>query len=366
MLKKAIIAIIVIGILVGGGLALRQASNESKQGKNEVTVTAKAERQTIEEAIDESGFVEPVISTDVRSEISGKIARILVEQGDEVAQGTPLMELDRVTLENDLIQAQRNNQSDLLRLEQAKRDYERLRDLHEKKFAQEKEFLDAETNYKLAEIQIEVSEARLKNAKENLDKTVIRAPQAGVISDLNVNEGQVIIGATSVNEGTKLMVIHDLSSLYVRLEINELDIAKIEEGMPAEVTFDSVPDLKFDGVVSEIHPFAFNQSNLRVFRIEVTFDTKGVMVRPGISADIRIVTDRVEDAVTVSLSAVFADEDERYVYVVEEAKEEGVKKRPVEIGISDTKWVEIREGLTEGETVSLVRPTGNSLKSKAG
>lgn len=366
MFKRAFIAIIVIGILVGGGLALRQASKESNQGKNELTVTAKAERHTIEESIDESGFVEPVISTDVRSEISGKIGRILVEQGDEVTQGTPLMELDRITLENDLIEAQRNNQSDLLRLERAKRDFERLRDLHEKKFAQEKEYLDAETNYKLAQIQIEVSEARLKNAKENLDKTIIRAPQSGVISDLNVNEGQVIIGATSVNEGTRLMIIHDLSSLYVRLEINELDIAKIKEGMPAEVSFDSLPELNFEGVVSEIHPFAFNQSNLRVFRIEVTFDTKGITVRPGISADIRIVTDRAEDAVTVSLSAVFADEEERYVYVVEEAQKETVEKRPVEIGISDTKWVEIREGLTEGETVSLVKPTGRSLHGTAG
>ncbi len=361
--KRALILLAVLGVIAGGVLALREAQKETAGEKADVDMTAVAERKTIEEAIEESGFVEPVVSTEVRSEISGRIKKIFVESGEQVQEGQALIELDRLALENDLVEAQRNHQADALKMEKAKRDYERLKELHDQKYAQEQEYLDAETSFHLAEIQVEVSQARLEKAKDNLEKTIIRAPQAGTVSDLDVNEGQVIIGATSVNQGTLLLKIHDLSNLYVKLEVNELDIAKIHEGMPAEVSFDSIPDMMLDGQVSRIHPFAFNQNNVRVFRIEVTFESNSPLIRPGISADIRIVTGRAQDAVTVSLSAVFTDDTERYVYVVDGGGSKAMSKRPVETGISNTRWVEIRQGLNEGETVSLIRPKNQHDKT---
>jgi len=355
VLKRAFIFFAVIGVIAGGLFALRQAQRDAEP-EEKLTITTVAERKTIEEAIEESGFVEPEVSTEVRSEISGRIRQVFIEPGEIVQAGQTLIELDPLTLENDLVEAQRNHQADSLRLVKAKRDFERLRELRKNEYAQEQEYLDAETAYQLAQIQVEVSAARLEKAEDNLQKTVIRAPQGGTVSDLTVNEGQVIIGATSVNQGTLLMKIHDLSSLYVRLEVNELDIAKIKEGMSAEVSFDSIPDLQLEGTVSRIHPFAFNQSNVRVFQTEVTFESASPLIRPGISADIRIVTGRAENAVTVSLSAVFTDELERYVYVLEDPTLPEMEKRPVETGISNTRWVEIREGLNEGDTVSLIRP----------
>lgn len=357
MIKKTLITLAILGIIAGGYFALHKAGQDTTGQSQRSTITALAERRTIEEAIQESGFVEPILSTEVRSEVSGRIARIYVRRGQEVAQGDILVELDRVTLLNDLAEAERNLQSDQLRLDQARRDYLRLRNLHTQHYAQEKELLDAETSYKLAEIQVAVSETRIEKAQENLSKTTIRAPHGGIVADLDINEGQVIIGATSVNQGTVLMTLNDLSKLHVTLDINELDIAKIRQGMPAQITFDSLPGKTFKGIISEIHPFAINQNNLRVFRVEVTFDTDGQDIRPGISADIRIVTGRVEDAVVVTLSAVFTEGRERYVHVINPSSPDAAsEKRPVTTGISNNRFVEIREGLSEGETVSLLRP----------
>lgn len=354
MIKNGFILLMVVGVFLGGFFALREAGREGAgEGLDPRQITV-AQIRTLESAIEESGFVEPLHSTDVRSEISGRIARILVTQGQEVRAGDPLVELDRVNLENDLVEAQRNHQADKLRMLRAKRDFERLKDLRVQQYAQEKEYLDAETDLQLAEIQVEVSGARLEKAIENLSKTTIRAPQTGIIANLDVNEGQVINGATSVNEGTRLMTVHDLDNLYVRLEINELDIAKVSLGMDAEVTFDSIPEVRFKGRVSAIHPFAFNQSNVRVFRIEVVFDPDGRVVRPGISADIRMVTGRAADAVSVSLSAVFVEEDGRFVYILKDNGE--FERRAVTTGINNTRWIEIQDGLSAGETVSLVRP----------
>lgn len=357
-MKNIFITLILIALLTGGFFAARQIWRESREADQEWSTTAVSQRQTIEEAIEAGGFVNPVHSTDVRSEISGRITRILVEPGDKVERGQILIELDRVTLESELSEAERNHEAEALRLQRAQRDYARLKQLRSGDFVQEKEFLDAETDMKLAEIQLTVREAQLDKARENLSRTIIRAPQSGMVANLDVNEGQVITGATSVSEGTRLMTIHDLANLYVQLEVNELDINKLKLGMPAQVTFDAVAGSTFSGRVSQIHPFAVNQNNLRVFRVEVTFEPGEKLVRPGISANIRIVTDRVEDAVALTLSAIFTEGGKRFVYVVDDNGD--VVRQPVQTGINNTRWVEIREGLDEGVTVTLTRPRQRS------
>ncbi len=360
-MKTVIIIVILAALGTGAYFTWTKIQEESAPSGPAFATTSESSRQTIEEAIEASGFVEPVISTDVRSEISGRIAHIYVEPGETVVRGQKLVELDRTALITELTEAQRHYQAELLRMDQARRNYERLQGLFSKNFAQESEFLDTETAYELSKIQVEVRKAQLEKAEENLSKTIITAPQPGIISDLNINEGQVIIGATSVNQGTLLMVIHDLGDLYVKLSVNELDIEKLEPGMAAEVTFDALPNLTFNGKVSSVHPFAINENNLRVFTVEITFDPGGKRVRPGISANVRIVTSRVEDAVAVGLSAVFNERGEHYVYVIDANGNR--EKRPVKIGINNNMWIEIREGVEAGETVSLVRSRNQGPRS---
>lgn len=355
-MKKVIAIIILVALGVGAYYAWTKIQEESQPTGPAFATTSVSSIQTIEEAIEASGYVQPEVSTDVRSEISGRIARIYVEPGETVTRGQKLVELDPTTLVSEHTEAQRLYQAELLRLEQARRNYERLKDLYAKNFAQESEFLDAETAYELAKIQVEVRRAQLEKAEDNLSKTVILAPQSGVVADLNINEGQVIIGATSVNQGTLLMVIHDLSDLYVKLAVNELDIEKLSPGIEAEITFDAIPNKTFIGKISAIHPFAVNENNLRVFTVEITFDPGETRVRPGISANVRIVTQRAVDVVAVGLSAVFNEHGKHYVYVVDENGNR--EKRPVKTGINNNMWIEIKEGIEAGETVSLVRARG--------
>ena len=149
----------------------------------------------------------------MKSEISGRITRILVEEGDSVQRGEVLVELDRISLQTRVREAERSFEADRLRLERSKRNYERLKELHTKKFVGEKEFLDAKTDFKLSELNLEIAQARLEDAEEDLSKTVITAPHEGILTLINVTDGQVISGATSVSNGTDLLTIAQLSEL---------------------------------------------------------------------------------------------------------------------------------------------------------
>lgn len=353
MLKKIVITLLALA-LIGGLLFVVQVLRESsEEGEGKPRTVAAAELRTLRNLIESSGLVEAQNSTDVRSEISGRIQKLHVENGDMVSRGDILIELDRITPEAELREAERNYEAEQLRTDRARRDYERLRDLWEREFARESEYLDALTNYRLAEIQVQVRETQLERARENLAQTTIRAPQSGMVVDITVNEGQVITGATSVNEGTRLMSIYDLDLLLVQLNVNELDIEKLQLGGVARVTFDSLPDVEIKGSVYRVSPFATQRDNVPVFRVAVAFDAGDLFIRPGISSRIRIVVEELEDVVAVPISAVFRDGRRRFIMVRNEQGE--FERRNVELGLSDSGWVQIVKGVDAGEEISLLR-----------
>jgi len=356
MVKKIILIVLALALIGGLVFVVQVLRGPSDAGNSGPRTVAGAELRTLRSLIESSGLVEAQNSTDVRSEISGRIQKLHVKDGDMVSRGDILAELDRITPEAELREAERNYEAEQLRTERARRDYERLKDLWEREFARESEYLDALTNYRLAAIQVQVRETQLERARENLAQTTIRAPQSGMVVDITVNEGQVITGATSVNEGTRLMSIYDLDLLLVQLNVNELDIEKLQLGDAARVTFDSLPDVEINGSVYRVSPFATQRDNLPVFRVAVAFDAGELFIRPGVSARIRIVVKELKDVVAVPISAVFRDGRRRYIMVKNEDGE--FERRNVELGLSDSGWVQILDGVNSGDEVSLMRPQG--------
>ncbi len=353
-MKQLIYLIVILALGAGTWFAVAKVREAAAEQDGARPRTAVVERRTIERVVSASGFVEPIVTVEVKSEISGRIAGIMVREGDTVVRNQPLVELDTTALRTELTEAQRNFQAFKLRLEKARRDFIRLEGLMERQYAQESQFLDAQTELELAEIEVEVRQARLEKAQENLDKATILAPRDGIVTDLGVSQGQVVIGATSVNQGTTLMRVHDLDQLLVRSTVNEIDISGIEAGSKARISFDSLPGLNFVGTVQTISPFAINESNVRVFPLRIAFEANGERVRPGISANIEIPVEIVEDTLSVVLSAVFSEGRQRFVFV--ENENGTIEKRPVKTGLSNAHVVELTAGVTAGEIVRLTRP----------
>lgn len=353
---KSISTIIIIALLIAGGWwTWTRLEKESEKSKPKPPQTSVVELGSIEDVVTAGGYVEPVVSTEVRSEITGRIDQIFIKDGQSVETGQILLELEKTDRLTELDEAERLFDAQKLRLEQARRDYVRLEGLREKNFTNEKDYLDAKTELGLMEIDLEVRRARLEKAQDNLAKTTIRAPHEGVVGNFDLNEGQVITGATSVNQGTTLMTINDLLKLHVRTKVNELDINKIDVGMKARITFDALPEEEFEGVVSQIFSYAETEGNERIFRVLVTFGAGDGRIRPGISATVTLPIAEAHDVPVVIPTALFKSGEG---FVAYRQNGTGWDKVPVETGLSDVHHVEVKSGLQTGDTVSLTMPEG--------
>jgi RND family efflux transporter MFP subunit len=320
-------------------------------------LTAVAQRRDIESAVVASGFVRPVLSSEIKAEVSGKVARILVVDGQAVAKDDLLAELDPTLARADREEASRNLQLQRLNMEKLGRDRDRAEALRAREFVSAKELEDAVTAHEVAKLQVEVAQSRLDKAEENLRRTSLRAPHDGMVSDIAVLEGQIAVGAQAINSGTTLMKVSSVDPLRVDINLNEFDATRIALGREALVTFESLPGVRRQGKVSFLAAFAASDArdkDVRVFPCQIAFEA-GEGVRPGISANARIRLAEAKGVVAVPVSAVFVEDAERFVFVQSPS---GWERRPIVTGLGDAGWTEVTKGLSEGEVVSLVRPAG--------
>jgi HlyD family secretion protein len=353
-MKRAFVIFVILALVAGGIYALLRFMPDGRNGAAAGQVrTDTAELRDLTSVVPATGEVLPLLSTIVKSEISGRITRIAMEEGAAVQRGDVLVELDRTSLETRVREAQRNLEADRLRMERSQRNYDRLKELYEMQFVGEKEYLDAQTDFNLSALNLEIAQARLDDAQEDLSKTVITAPHDGMITLLNVTDGQVISGATSVSNGTDLLTIAQLNELYMEANINEVDVEKLYVGQPAMLRFDAIADFEVEGQINVIAPSARRDGNVRVFPIEVIFEVADARVRPGISATVEIPIASAEDVVSVLLSAVFTREQASHVYLQTPT---GWEQRDVEVGINDLQHVEIKSGVAAGDVLALSRP----------
>jgi len=360
-------AIVILCVVATAAFGAWQAFN-SKHVPASTLLTAKAEVREIEEFVRATGEVAPAVVTEIRSENSGQIAKINVRPGAKVKKGDILCELDRAELESQINESTLQIEATKLQSEKATRDAERWQKLFDQKIAPEKELLDSRTEAALASNNYKLQQARLETLRRRLEKTIIASPQDGVVLEVNVEEGQVIVGANGASAGTLLMKAADLGNLLIKTNINEVDVSKLTPGMSLAVSYESVRGVKSAGVLSFISPAASSkekEKDIRVFPLIVSLASADERIRPGISADMKFSVAK-ETGVSVEVAAVFRDKEENYVF----RREGGTfKRRPVSIGINNAKYVIVTEGLKEGEEVALERPpdlsavTGKKPKS---
>lgn len=352
-MKRIVIFLVIVGVIVGGVFGIKKYQEANRNADQSSIRTVEAKIRDIESVVTATGEVLPILSSTVKSEVSGRLTEILVEEGEFVKEGQVLMNLDRTSLLTRVREAERSLAADQLRLDKSERNYLRLKELHAKNFVGEKEFLDAETDFKLAKLNLEIAQTRLEEVQDELSKTSILAPHDGMVTLMDIVDGQVISGATSVANGTDLLTLSQLKELYMEATINEVDVERLNKGDLTRLTFDAIPDFEIEGRIDVIAPSARRDGNVRVFPVEVVFETEDPRVRPGISATLEIPIDRVDGVVSVLLSAIFNEGVDRLAFVKEG---EGWRRQEVEVGINDLQFVYVKSGLKEGDEVALTRP----------
>lgn len=357
---KTGLTILVLMILLGvaGTFGYRHLEKQkaATQIQQEEELTAEVTRETIELNVEVSGDIEPLEQVEVKAEVSAKLKKIHVELGGHAERGELLFELDDQELLTELESAELEIASARLDLEKALSDHQRNQRLFEKELIPARDVANSLTDKELAENSVERAQKRVQNVKDKLDKTKVHAPISGIILEMPVVEGQIIVAAASVNSGTLLMTLADLSNLVITTHINQIDVAKLNSKMKINFYVDPLPDETFNGRIHTIAPTATVKQNVKGFQVDMVIPEPDKRLKPGMTANVVIPIDVRKDVLSVPLAAVFSEPDRTKVVYIYNREGVSPEKRLVEIGVADLDYVEIESGLAENEVVMLTRP----------
>ena len=215
-----------------------------------------------------------------------------------------------------------------------------------------------EANISKAELKVKQAEMNLQESQKQLDALTLTAPKSGMVVLQNIwgpnGQEKVKVGSTPY-PGMDMMSIPDLSVMLVKTQVNEIDISQVGVGQQVVITLDDLEGPIFYGKVTNVATLARNElgSDVKVFDVEVTIDGSDERLKPGMTAQCKIVTDKIDNVLFIPLEAVFEKEDTTVVYV----KKGGFDRRLVKVGSQNSDYVIIEDGLSEGEKVALRDPT---------
>lgn len=382
--------------------------------KKEVVITVqteKAARRSLTEIVVANGKIQPVVQVKLSPEVSGEIIELPFKEGQNVKKGDVLVKIkpDPYVAAKNSAQANykysiANKNTAEANLEKADLEFKREEELFRNKLISESDRQTAKTDFDVAkatvagsEQQVDMAQAELAKANDDLSKTTIYSPINGTVTKLYSEVGERVVG-TATMAGTDIMIVSDLNEMEARVDIGEVDVVLIKPGQNARLEVDAYKDQKFNGVVSEVADSAKNNvvgtaasaaaSSASTGQEATKFEVKIRVAekegfRPGMSVTAEIETRSRTNVLTVPIQslttrmpraldkknnstnspALAADdpppgvkpakkaESPRSVEVVFVRHGDRVKMFPVKHGIEDDNYVEITEGLSEGDEV---------------
>lgn len=306
----------VLGLaVVAGGVAyfaVRQSASESPI----VFKTGKLDRGPVEQVVTATGQLSAVVTVQVGSQVSGIIERLYADFNSQVKAGQIVAQLEPTRFKASLQHAQANlkdAEATVVRAkvnhEHARRDWERAKELNEKKVIGGAELDSLRAKYELTQVELVSAEARVAqaraqvaSAKVDLERTTIRAPIDGTVLQRAVDVGQTV--AASLQAPTLFTIAQDLSKMEVRAAIDEADVGKLREGLEARFTVDAYPGREFVATIYQIRSNPNVQQNVVTFDAILRVDNPDGKLRPGMTANVRIVTERRDNVLRVPNAAL--------------------------------------------------------------
>lgn len=356
MKKKKIIWIVLGLILVLGTSALVTRKNGSENA-HEYTIISVSRGSIVEKAL-AIGTITPRNEIQVKSKIPGIVKRMMVEVGDPVQVGDVLVDITPDPTPLEITEVRRSLQLAQVAYDNAEKQYNRQKDLLDKKLIAPSNFEKTELLYDEAKLRLGLAQDRLsllQKGQAGIDgekvESVVRAPTYGIVLEKFVNLGDPVVPLTSYQAGTPLFTLADMSELVFKGTVDEIDVGKVEIGMPATLKIGALPGTIVDGVVSRISPKARIQENATLFDIEINIAAAdSVTLRAGYSANADIIIRQATDVLTIPERLLTFEEDSIFVEV-EDTTTQTISKRAIEIGMSDGVQAEIVAGLLENERV---------------
>lgn len=324
-MKKIVIGLAIVGV-AGAGVA---ANLWWRQPEAPEVQVEKVALRDLEASVSGSGAIRPAREVDISSNVMGRVTRMEVQEGEEVERGRFLLEVDPQRLRSQVDQMGASLESARTQLQQTRQTLEYLRGVLDRREGEWRQGLipreryeaalqdvqQAERTVEMRRADIARLEAQLEQARYDLTQVIIESPIDGIVTRLNIEEGENVVTGTMNNPGTVLLTIADLSVIEAEIEVDETDVVHVEVGQPATVRVDAFPDRHYRAVVTEVgkSPIqatatAGNQAiNFKVV-VRITEDVPGA--RPGLSCTADIITATREQVPSVPIQALILREVE--------------------------------------------------------
>jgi HlyD family secretion protein len=400
-MKKRWIIASVAGVALAAGMFLTLRGSDGKGKKAEASTPfrlGKVQAEDLQVSVREVGVVDPLTKVDVKSTVSGRIVGLKVREGATVRAGEVLAEVEPDVNQAQTLSDVKGSVSQAnVSFKNAERDFAQQAELFRLGLISDQVYRAARTTRDLAEESYKSAQTRYQivedrgipisgNASTQLAR--VTAPLNGVVIKKGVELGDTITsGVSSFSAGTVVFTVADLASLIVRVNLNEVDIAKVRVGQPVRISLDAYPQRAFTGKVRFVAPAADLVEKIKVFKVEVALDELTESFRTGMSANVEILGEKRDKAVSVPLEALQRRNGLTVVYRLKadlppkdlaKAKE-GLTGRgkfiwladhwqeyfdvvQVTAGIATLERVEILAGLKAGEQVSLEDPSKKKVE----
>lgn len=351
---KITLTLVIVVVVAGGVIAMVKSKENNKADK---TKTVEVTRGDIIDKALAVGSIEPKVKVDVKSKISGVVAQLYADAGDYVKEGQPLIKIKPTPTPQELVNAQQQVESMQINLKNAVNDYKREKELKKQGYISDADFDNSQKNYYQAKLQLKSAQDQLDLLKEGhvdtgKDKieSIVTAPISGYILEKDIEIGDPVVPLTSYQAGTVLMTMADMHNLLFRGTVDEIDVGKLKEGMPAKIKIGALPDAVVYGVLSRISLQSQEKDNSVVFPVEIKLTkTKGVLLRAGYSANAEITVKKHDDVLMIPERLITFSNDTASVEV--QTPDGKTKKKVIKTGLSDAMNVEVVKGLKKGEKV---------------
>ncbi|MEX2109814.1 MAG: efflux RND transporter periplasmic adaptor subunit [Gemmatimonadaceae bacterium] len=395
--KWSVAGVIVVAIVIIGVTSAMKGRNKATEVRVE-----KVQRRDLVASVTASGQVQPHTKVNVSADITGRVVRLAVQEGQMVTRGQFLLEIDPSQYRANAERATAAVASARSQVAQAKparaqavRNYDRLLALKRANptLVSDEQIEQLRTQVEVTQAQLEAANhavdqatASMRDARSSLGKTTIVAPMSGRITRLSVEEGETAIMGTLNKDAATLLTVSDMSLLETKVRVDETDVSRIKIGDSTVVQLDAFPDTTFIGRVSEISNSSVKAASTggmasaadQAIDYEVTIQLLNAPpeTRPDFSATAKIVTQIRKGALSIPIIALTVREDEdkvakedsgaltlgrkppakevgkrdvEGVFVV--GKDNKVSFRPVKVGIAGERYFEVLTGLKEGEDI---------------
>lgn len=329
----------------------------------------KVKRGPLAIEIVETGKIAPRERVEVKSKVAGQASQVLVDEGQKVHKGQLLLVLDPTDYQRDVARAE----ADVAQARSAL-DYARLVLERKKAGVAQSVMPQSELDLAAAEaasksVALRSAQVALTTAQDRVSYTRIVAPIDGTVIQRGVQPGEVVVpGVQSTFDGKSLLIVADLSVLVAKIELNQIDVAKVKLGQSAELVLDALPGQKYQAKITKIAPASVRPTgkDVDVFPVEAQLAEADGKILPGMTADVRVHLDEKPDVLTLPIEAVVKDSGKSYVtrLVADAAGKERPEKTEVTLGARSDRDVEIVSGVEEGARVVLNPPSAAENETK--